>query len=177
MNRGSAIVIATLLLVVVAFAQPPAAPKPGPELKKLDYFAGTWTSEGDTKPGPMGPGGKMTMKQNAKWMEGGFYVVIRSDYKSPNMGSGTGTAYLGYDQQKKVYTYDEFNSQGESVHAKGTVDGDTWTWDNEMNMGAQSMKGRFTEKILSPTAYTFKFEMSTDGTTWNTVMEGKATKK
>jgi hypothetical protein len=44
-------------------------------------------------------------------------------------------------------------------------------------MGAQTMKGRFTEKILSPTAYTFKFEMSADGTKWDTVMDGKATKK
>lgn len=46
-----------------------------------------------------------------------------------------------------------------------------------MKMGPQTMKGRFSEKILSPTSYNFKFEMSTDGTTWNTVMDGKATKK
>ncbi len=31
---------------------------PGPELKKLDYFVGNWTSEGDAKPGPMGPAAK-----------------------------------------------------------------------------------------------------------------------
>ena len=177
MKRVSAIVIATLLVAVVASAQPPAAPKPGAEQKKLDYFAGAWTSEADAKPGPMGPGGKMTMTQDAKWMDGGFFVVIQSAYKSGSMGDGSGTAFLGYDPQDKVYTYDEFNSQGEAVHAKGTVDGDTWTWNSDMKMGPQTAKGRFTEKILSPTAYTFKFEMSTDGTTWNTVMDGKATKK
>jgi hypothetical protein len=177
MKRVSAIVIATLLLMAVASAQPPAAAKPGPEHKKLDYFAGTWVSEGDSKPGPMGPGGKMTMKQDAKWMDGGFFVVMRSEYKSPNMGDGSGTSFLGYDPQDKVYTYDEFNSQGEAVHAKGTVDGDTWTWTSDMKMGPQTAKGRFTEKILSPTSYTFKFEMSTDGTTWSQVMDGKATKK
>lgn len=32
--------------------------KPGSELKKLDYFLGTWTLDGDSKPGPMGMGGK-----------------------------------------------------------------------------------------------------------------------
>ena len=63
------------------------------------------------------------------------------------------------------------------MHAKGTVDGDTWTWTNDMKMGSQTMKGRFTEKILSPTSYNFKYEMSADGTKWETVMEGKATKK
>jgi hypothetical protein len=176
MKRASAIAIATILLVAAASAQPPVQ-KPGPELKKLDYFTGSWTSDGDSKPGPMGPGGKMTMNQDSKWMDGGFFVVIRSDYKSASMGDGTGTSFLGYDPQDKVYTYDEFNSQGEAVHAKGTVDGDTWIWNSDMKMGAQTMKGRFTEKILSPTAYTFKFEMSADGTKWDTVMDGKATKK
>jgi hypothetical protein len=43
-------------------------------------------------------------------------------------------------------------------------------------MGAQTMKGRYTMKILTPTSYTFKYEMSPDGATWNTVMDGKATK-
>ena len=175
MKRASAIAIATILLIAAAAAQPPA-PKPGPELKKLDYFTGNWASEGDSKPGPMGPGGKMTMNQEAKWMDGGFFVVIHSDYKTPE-GDGTGMAFLGYDPQDKVYTYDEFNSQGEPVHAKGTVDGDTWTWTSDMKMGPQTAKGRFTEKILSPTSYTFKFEMSPDGKTWNTLMDGKATKK
>jgi len=176
MRRSSVIAITTFLLTVAAFAQPPVQ-KPGPEHKKLDYFAGNWVSEGDSKPGPMGPGGKMTLKQDAKWMDGGFFVVIQSAYKSGSMGDGSGTAFLGYDPQDKVYTYDEFNSQGEAVHAKGTVDGDTWTWNSDMKMGPQTMKGRFTEKILSPTSYNFTFEMSPDGAKWTTVMDGKATKK
>jgi len=175
MKRASAIAIATILLIAAASAQPPA-PKPGPEQKKLEYFTGNWTSEGESKPGPMGPGGKMSMNQEAKWMDGGFFVVIQSSYKTAE-GDGTATSFLGYDPQDKVYTYDEFNSVGEAVHAKGTVDGDTWTWTSDMKMGPQSAKGRFTEKILSPTAYTFKFDMSQDGTKWDTVMDGKATKK
>ena len=65
---------------------------------------------------------------------------------------------------------------GEATHSKATVDGDTWTWLNDMKMGAMTMKGRFTMKILSPTAYSYKFEMSTDGTNWSLVMDGKETK-
>jgi hypothetical protein len=56
------------------------------------------------------------------------------------------------------------------------VEGDTWTWLNDAKMGSQMMKGRFTMMILSPTTYSFKFEVSQDGATWNTVMEGKETK-
>jgi hypothetical protein len=32
-------------------------------------------------------------------------------------------------------------------------------------------------KVVSPTAYKFKFETSPDGATWTTVLEGHDTKK
>jgi hypothetical protein len=175
MKRTSALLFGTLLSAALSFAQPPL-PKPGPELKKLEYFVGNWTSEGDMKPGPMGPGGKVIVSEDSQWMEGGFFVVIRSTFKSPAMGNGSGIAFIGYDPQEKVYTYDEFNSWGEANHSKGTVDGDTWTWISDVKAGPQTMKGRFTMKILSPVAYTYKFEVSADATKWDLVMDGKDTK-
>jgi hypothetical protein len=48
------------LLAALSVQSQMPMPKPGAELKKLDYFVGTWTMDGDLKPGPMGPGGKMT---------------------------------------------------------------------------------------------------------------------
>jgi hypothetical protein len=44
-------------------------------------------------------------------------------------------------------------------------------------MGPQTTNGRLTIKMLSATAYRFKFEISPDGSSWNTVLEGKDTKK
>jgi hypothetical protein len=151
-------------------------PKPSLELKKLDYFVGTWTASGDMKPGPMGSGGKFTGTNRVQWMDGGFFLVTHSQF-SGAMGKGTETSYMGYDSNEKTYTYDSFNSLGEADHAKGNVNGDTWTWQSETRMGPQTMKGRLTIKVLSATAYKFKFEMSTDGSTWNTVLEGEDTKK
>jgi Protein of unknown function (DUF1579) len=174
MKRTSVTLLGIVLFTVAAFAQM-GPPKPGPELKKLDYFLGTWTSDGDMKPGPMGPGGKFTSSGHGEWMDGGFFLVVHSDFKS-GMGNSTGTAYMGYSSDDKVYTYDEFNSMGENIHSKGTVDGDTWSWSNDMKMGPQTMKAHYTMKALSPTSYTFKFEVSADGTKWDTVMDGKATK-
>jgi Protein of unknown function (DUF1579) len=156
------------------WAQAPA-PKPGPELKKLDYFLGTWTLDGDSNPGPMGPGGKTTMIEDASWMDGRFFLVERIRFKSP-MGNGTGLAVMGYNPEEKAYTYDEFDSTGEVNHSKGTSEGDTWTWSSEAKMGGQTMKMHFIMKIVSPTEYDFKFEMSQDGDHWNTLMDGKATK-
>ena len=175
MKRTFAALLVTLL-VATAFAQM-GPPKPGPELRKLDYFVGNWSVEGNEKPGPMGAGGPLTMQMEAKWMDGGFFVVLNSSFKSATSGTGTGLSVMGYDPREKVYTYQEFNSMGESFGAKGAVDGDTWTWTSELKMGPQTMKAHYIEKILSPTSYEFKFEVSPDGTDWMTVVDGKATKK
>ena len=165
-----------LLGALSTYAQMPT-PKPAPELKKLDYFLGTWTLEGDMKPGPMGPGGKMTETERTEWMDGGFFLVSHIDFKSAGMGNGTGISFLGYNANDKVYTYDGFNSMGEAEHAKGTLDGDTWTYTAGEKMNGQTMNGRFTIKQLAPTSYSFKFEMSPPGGEFATVMDGKATKK
>ena len=151
-------------------------PKPAPELKKLDYFAGTWTTEGNITPGPMGSGGRFTGTNRVRWMEGAFFLVTQSEFHGA-MGKGAETAYMGYDGNDKMYTYDSFNTLGEADHARGNLNGDTWTWQSESRMGARTMKGRLTQKVLSATAYTFRFEVSPDGTTWTTALEGKATKK
>src|SRR5713101_8849984 len=152
-------------------------PTPAPELKKLDFMAGSWTAEGTMNPGPGMPGGKFSETSHAEWMDGNYFLVEHSDMDLGPMGKGKELAVLGYDPDRKVYTYHAFNSMGEAEDSTGTVDGDTWTWTSDEHMGGQTMKGRFTMKVLSPTSYTMKFELSQDGTNWMTGMEGKATKK
>jgi Protein of unknown function (DUF1579) len=165
---------ACLLLAAAALAQM-EAPKPGPEHKKLDIFAGTWSMDGDFKPGAMGPGGKMSQTEKCEWMEGGFFLLCHTDFKS-TMGNGSGVSIMGYSTDDKTYTYHEYNSWGEAMDSKGAVSADTWTWTSDEKMGANTMKGKFTMNFTSPTAYTFTFEMSQDGTKWTTVMDGKASK-
>jgi len=176
-KRSVTFALAVLLVTsVFAMAQMPQAPKVGPEQKNLDFFAGNWTVTGDLKPGPMGPGGKYNDKENIEWMNGGFFLIAHTDGDSP-MGKVTGLALYGYDTNKKAYTYDEFNSSGEAVHATGAFDGKVWTWTSDIPMGPQTMKSRFVETVTSPTSYSFKFEVSTDGTKWTPVLDGTATKK
>src|SRR5579871_5347513 len=169
--------ISTLLLGITLSATAQTdTPKPAPELKKLDYFVGTWRAEGEVKPGAMGRGGKFTGTNRVQWMDGRFFLVTHSAFNGA-MGKGVETAYMGYDSDDKMYTYDSFNSLGEADHAKGYVNGDTWTWLSETRIGPQTVKGRLTIKVPSATAYKFKFEVSPDGTIWNTEIEGKDTKK
>lgn len=152
-------------------------PKPPSELKKLDYFVGTWISRGNVQPGTAGPGGKMYMKESYSWMAGRFFLVIRSRFKIGASARWSGAAYMGYDAARKLYTYDEFNSMGEAQHSTGTVESDAWSWSGEQYIGGNVTKTRFTVKPLSAVCYSFRFETSPDGINWTTLGEGKATKK
>jgi len=173
-----AILVSTLVLITAsAWAQ--MTPKPGAEVKKLDYFVGTWTVEGTIPQGPWGPGGKFSSTDTTKWMEGSFFVEGHSDFKMPQElgGDGKAVSYMGYDTDENVYTYNEFNSQGRRENSKGTVSGDTWTWTSSQNYGGQEIKQKMTMKVLSPTSYSLKFEVSVDGTNWMPFMDAKVTKK
>jgi|SRR5579884_1635454 len=168
--------LVTILLGTSALAQMEMRP-PAPELKKLDFLAGNWTAEGNVNPGPGMPAGKFSMNTRAEWLEGNYFLVEHSDGDLGAMGKMKELAVMGYDPDHKVYTYSAFNNVGQAETATGTVDGDTWTWLSDEHFNGMTMKGRFTMKVLSPTSYTMKFELSPDGTSWVTGMEGKATKK
>jgi len=169
-------IAATLLFFSAVAVAQMEMPKPGPEVKKMDMFAGSWTLDGDVKPGHMGPGGKVVETEKCDWMEGGFYLVCRVEFKSNYMGNGSGLSIMGYSPEKKAYTYREFNSWGEFTDSRGSFDGTTWSWTSEWKMGDTPMQGRFMMKITSPTTYDFSFESSQDGTKWTLFMDGKATK-
>jgi Protein of unknown function (DUF1579) len=178
MRRSFLTTLATIVLISAAGTSqtPPPMPKPGPEHKKLEYYAGNWKMDGDVKPGPMGPGGKFSGTQKGEMMNGGFFLVMHSDMTLPGFGSGKGLAVMGYNPEEKKYTYNAFNTWGENEAATGTVDGNTWTWTDEHKMGGQITHGRYTAKVTSPTTYDFKYEVSAGGD-YATVMEGKATKQ
>jgi len=172
----ASIVVVSLLVLPILSQAPSGPPKPGPENKALDYFVGSWTFEGEEKPSPFGPGGKFTGSETAEWFPGGFFLVSRSDSKSP-MGEHKGYSVMGYNAEKKTYTFYMISSMGYQMSAEGTVAGKTWTWTHKDTMGGKALSGRFIMNVTSPTSYTMKYELSTDGGPYAVVMEGKATKK
>jgi Protein of unknown function (DUF1579) len=177
-NRTAVLATALLLFSGSAWAQM-TPPKPGAEVKKLDYFVGSWTVEATIGQGPWGAGGKFSSTDNTDWISGNFYTMGHGDFKMPPElgGDGKETTVMGYDTDQNVYTRDTFNSIGRHEAMKGSVSGDTWTWTNTANFGGQDVNQKMTLKILSPTSYNMKFEVSIDGTNWMPFMEGKVTKK
>ncbi len=162
----------------LALAQAPAEkPKPGPEHKRLGYFVGKWSTDGETKPNPFMPGGKMATKDTCEWFEGGFAVLCRSEGKGP-MGPTKSIGIMGYSAEEKAYTYYGLDNGPMAMVTvpRGTVQDGTWVYNDEAKMGGKTVKSRYSIKETSPTSYTFKWETQGDDGTWQTVMEGKSTK-
>src|SRR5215470_15757075 len=86
-------------------------PKPGPEVKKLTYFVGTWNSEGEVKANPMMPAGKVSSTDVCSWYPGGFFVVCNSKGTGP-MGAMHSMGLLGYSMEDKTYSYSGIDSTG-----------------------------------------------------------------
>jgi Protein of unknown function (DUF1579) len=161
---------------VAAQGQQPA--KPGPEHQRLAYFVGKWKAEGEVKPGPMGPGGKITSNDSCEWYQGHYSVLCRSHGTTP-MGPSTSLGILGYNTEEKVYTYYAVDNSGMNMATvpKGTVQGDTWTYTDESLMGGQKVKSRVIIKELSPKSYSFRMDLQGADGKWATVMESKNTKQ
>jgi hypothetical protein len=163
-------VCTTFLATSIQAQAPQGPPKPGPELKKLNYNVGTWKVEGEAKPFGGMPGGKITSTEKCEWYPGGFFVMCHSEFTGP-MGPAKSVSFLGYDPNEKAYTYHEFTSTGDAIDSKGTVSGDTWNWTAESKMGDAKVSVRVTIKEVSATEYTFKLEMSQNGGEFSVVEE------
>ena len=124
--RSTGMVLACLATVTLVSAQAPTMPTPGPEHQRLGYFTGKWTSEGEMKESPFGPGGKFTSSDDCQWFEGKFAVVCRTEGKGP-MGPMKGLGMMSYSGEEKVYTYYGLDSSGMTMTSvpRGTVQGNT----------------------------------------------------
>jgi hypothetical protein len=160
---------------VAVLAQAPPAPRPGPEQKVLEYYVGKWTGQGEMKPSPFGPGGKVTSTDTCEWFAGGFQVICRGE-GSGAMGSMKTLGIISYHAGDKAYKFYAVDSSGSAELSTGNKSGNTWTFTAESNYGGMAFKSRYTIVEVSPTSYTFKWEMSQDGTKWATMIEGTSKK-
>ena len=172
-KRSSVAVILICGFTALALAQaPPEPPKPGPEHKKLEYFLGTWKTEGEVKANPYMPAGKSVSTQTYTLGPGGFFVECLSEgQKIP-----TTHAITAYDSHAKLYTTFYASSAGLVGGGTGTVDGNTWTWMLEDKWFGKAFKGRTTVTVKSASQFTVKYEMLDPNGRYVTFTEGTSTK-
>jgi len=176
---GTAIAVSMLMLLAGTAAAEQAAgpPQPSSEQKKLGYFVGNWKSEGVVKENPFMPAGTMTSTDRCEWFEGGFAVVCHTEGSGP-MGPMKGIGVMGYSTEEKVYTYFGLDNSGMSMTTipRGTVTGPDWVYEDESTMGGKKVKNRYALTQVSPTEYTFLWQMADEKGAWITLMEGTSRK-
>lgn len=152
---------------------PPEPPKPGPEHKKLEYFLGTWKTEGEIKANEFVPAAKFVTTETYTLDPGRFYLEFRRAEGQiiPRM-----VGIVAYDSQAKVYTSYYANSAGLVGIGTGTVNGNTWTWMVEDKVFGKAVKGRTTVSIKSASQLTSKYEMLDANGRYVTIVEGSSTK-
>ena len=155
--------------IKVPLPQPPKKKAPPSPADKLDYFAGVWQEIGEWKASVLGPAG---------WFDTMDYNQWKKDHLSQRWarvsgGTGGGAMTYRYDSKERVYTCHEVYTQ-KSSDWEGTLKGDTWTWTGEVGRleDGRTVKGRLTEKELSPTSYSIEYEISIKGGKWTKVMTG-----
>jgi hypothetical protein len=169
------------LLFLLAFcsatamqAQAPT-PKPDPELKKLSVFLGHWTCEGESKTGPLGPGGKYTGEYTARMILGGFFFQARWAEKRPS-GETRSLEIVGYDPVNKNLVSNGYEDGGGTWSGAVNVSGSGYTYTGKYFLAGKQYLTRvaatFGADLMSMTR---KLEISADGTTW-TPYEEKWTK-
>src|SRR5262245_53170258 len=103
-------------------------PRPDPALKRLDYFIGTWHTEGKMKESIFGPADTSSGTDRHEWAVSGFFEVLHHE---ETFGANRRTALkiVGYDPEKKVYRGYTFSDQGGMRQSEGTFSAGTWIWE------------------------------------------------
>ena len=179
MRRPLSIVFC-LAPALMAQEAPYAAPKPGPEMAKLQAFVGTWDVEEVIEPGAMGPGGKGHGVSQITLGPGGFSLHIRytsTDSKGP-MAGFKGEGYLLWDGEAKTYRQTWVDSMAPML-ALATChwEGDEFVSVTEGTMMGKPFKSidRFTK--ITPKGYVMITEASMDGGPMKTFMTLTHTRK
>jgi hypothetical protein len=165
-----AVFSASILIPATGAQTPERLPKHGAEHEKLAYFVGKWIYEEDVKTTAYSRSGKYVYTESCEWFAGEFAVVCKSHNQN---GTPKALSIMGYDLREKTYTYFQTHSNGESGFSRGTIDGDTWTWIDDLKI----THGRFTEKTVNSDLATYTYEMARGSEPWTQVTEGKQTRQ
>jgi len=169
-----------LFLLAVCFvtavqAQAPA-PKPGPEIKKLNVWLGHWTYDGEYKAGPLGPGGKMSGVYDGQMILGGFFFQGRWTEKGP-MGESRGFELEAYDPVNKNFAADMYMDDGSRFSGVLTVAGNNFTWAGKCLIAGKQYMGKASMALSADLmTLTLSTQISADGKTWTPFSEIKYVK-
>jgi hypothetical protein len=171
-----ALIVAACFNVSALAQQPTQSPKPDPELKKLAVYVGQWRYEGESKPGPLGPAGKVAGEAISEMILRGFFLDWR--WKEQANGAETrGLEILGYDPINKNYSSTAYVDDGSSSAGAYVFEGNTSNYSGRLTIGEKQYLFRYTETFAADLmSFVQRAEVSVDGKTWMPLSEIRYTK-
>ena len=152
------------------------APTPGPEVKKLEVWVGTWTYEGDAKATPLGPAAKVSGTETGRMIMGGFGLEWKGEEKGV-FGAIQWSETDVYDTATKTYPYFGVQSDGALWSGSNTIVGNVWKGTGTQTVKGVTYRARGEATMAADgKSWAQKVELSTDGKTWMPWMELKITK-
>jgi hypothetical protein len=139
------------------------ARKPNPSLKPFEPLIGEWRTTGTH---PLLPGKTLHGRASFSWIEGGAFLIWRSEIDEPEIPSGT--AILGSDDAQGTFSMLYFDDRDVSRKFSVTLSGDVMTWSRDDPKFLQ----RMTLTIdADGTRIVSKGEMSREGKPWEGDLE------
>lgn len=134
------------------------AAKPNPALEPFRVLVGTWKTEGTH---PMVPGKTFHGRTTFEWLEGGAFVIMRSQIDEPEIPSGI--AIVGSDSTTGECAMIYFDERGVSRHYAVSLSDGVWKWWRD----ASDLSQRFTGTIAGDgRTIVGRGEMSKQGGRW-----------
>ena len=149
-------------------------PKLTPSHKKLQRLVGNWAGEEKLNPSPWDPkGGTAVGKVNNRPGLDGFIVTQEYEQLRDGAPNFKGFGIFSYDANRECFVLHWADSMGSPVgEFTGSSENNVFTLTNHGAMG----HNRAVFDFSKDNQYYFKMEISQDGKSWYTFMEGKYTK-
>jgi hypothetical protein len=131
---------------------------PNKALAPLTPLVGEWTTVGTH---PLVPGKTFHGRSSFSWIEGGAFLVMRSEIDEPEIPSGI--AVFGSDDESDAFFMLYFDERGVSRKYEATLRDGTLRWWRTAPGFAQRMTARIVDEGRTIIG---KGELSRDGQTW-----------
>ncbi|MEP6574436.1 MAG: hypothetical protein ABJD11_17175 [Gemmatimonadota bacterium] len=134
------------------------AMKQNPALESLSVLVGSWNTVGTH---PMVPGKTFHGRTSFEWIEGGAFLIMRSQTDEPEIPSGI--AIFGTDDAKGECSMLYFDERGVSRRYQFSFEDNVWKWWRN----APDLSQRCTVKIAADgRTMVSEGELSRDGAKW-----------
>lgn len=170
MKLAACAFVASFLAVPALAAEPPA---PAGLDRLAQLLPGTWRTEGQTFDSPFTKAGPQRYTTQRDCWQG------EGSYKCVSVVNGTLQLYaiFGWDAKDNLYHETQVTAQGKQPEFHVSVDGDTWTYGQDIARSDGSVVHyRIVRTYMSPASAAYSYAYSLDGKQWTEIAKGTETR-